>query len=196
VSEHFEKFSPGWFVAVHATIPLVAMLRKAVVMPKAAIVGTIAAAVIGQAVGARLERARLAHEAAHGPLLVAPPALAEAWQQVERACAASPAAAAAVAAAAATAGLAAALAAVGAAGVSSDGSAGGPQEVPAASSMQAGVRCQQQRGGSRERAGRAAPVRGPGVASGGGASLPASCGSSSGVGRVPSLLAHLPLVRA
>ena len=57
--EHFEKFSVGWFVAVHATIPFVAMLRKAVVMPKHAILVTVAAAVVGQMVGARLERARL-----------------------------------------------------------------------------------------------------------------------------------------
>jgi hypothetical protein len=74
VREHFEKFSLGWFVAVHATIPFVAMLRKAVVMPKLAIVVTIAAAVAGQMVGARLERARLAREAAAEP--AAPPVAA------------------------------------------------------------------------------------------------------------------------
>jgi hypothetical protein len=76
VREHFEKFSVGWFVAVHVTIPFVAMLRKAVIMPKFAILATIAAAVVGQMVGARLERARLAHEELHGPLLplLAPPA--------------------------------------------------------------------------------------------------------------------------
>jgi hypothetical protein len=65
--EHFEKFSLGWFVAVHATIPFVAMLRKAVVMPKLAIVVTIAAAVAGQVIGSRLERARLAQLAAERP---------------------------------------------------------------------------------------------------------------------------------
>jgi hypothetical protein len=59
VREHFEKFSTGWFIAVHATIPFVAMLRKAVIMPKYAMVVTIAAAVLGQMVGARLERVRL-----------------------------------------------------------------------------------------------------------------------------------------
>lgn len=32
--EHTEKFSTGWFIAVHATIPFIAMLRKAVIMPK------------------------------------------------------------------------------------------------------------------------------------------------------------------
>lgn len=60
IREHFEKFSPGWFIAVHASIPFVAMLRKAVVMPKVAIAMTIAAAIFGQVVGSRLERARLA----------------------------------------------------------------------------------------------------------------------------------------
>lgn len=69
VREHFEKFSVGWFIAVHATIPFVAMLRKAVIMPKYAIVVTIAAAVMGQVVGSRLERMRLKYEQEHGPLL-------------------------------------------------------------------------------------------------------------------------------
>ncbi len=58
--EHFEKFSAGWFVAVHATIPFVAMLRKAVVLPKGAIAVTIVAAIAGQVIGSRLERMRLA----------------------------------------------------------------------------------------------------------------------------------------
>ena len=62
--EHTEKFSKQWFLAVHASIPFVAMLRKAVIMPKIAIVCTIACAIAGQAIGARLERARLAKEAA------------------------------------------------------------------------------------------------------------------------------------
>jgi len=75
VREHFEKFSVGWFVAVHATIPFVAMLRKAVVMPKYAMLVTIAAAVMGQMVGSRLERLRLQHEQQHGPLLQLPVAL-------------------------------------------------------------------------------------------------------------------------
>jgi hypothetical protein len=94
VREHFEKFSLGWFVAVHATIPFVAMLRKAVIMPKLAIVVTIAAAVAGQAVGARLERARLAAEAAATAAAPAPAAAPAAG----RAPAAAPAAAAAAAA--------------------------------------------------------------------------------------------------
>jgi hypothetical protein len=57
--EHTEKFSFAWFVAVHASIPFIAMLRKAVIMPKYAIVFTIAAAIAGQAMGARMERQRL-----------------------------------------------------------------------------------------------------------------------------------------
>lgn len=40
--EHTRKFSPQWFLAVHATIPFVASLRKAVLMPKWAILLTIA----------------------------------------------------------------------------------------------------------------------------------------------------------
>jgi hypothetical protein len=59
--EHTKKFSPQWFLAVHATIPFIAMLRKAVVMPKYAIAFTIGSAVLGQAVGARAERMRLAN---------------------------------------------------------------------------------------------------------------------------------------
>jgi len=57
--EHQKKFSAQWFLAVHATIPFIAMLRKGVVMPKWAILLTIATAIAGQAVGARLERQRL-----------------------------------------------------------------------------------------------------------------------------------------
>ncbi len=57
---HLPKFSPGWFVAVHVTVPFIAMLRKAVVMPKWAIILTVAAAVAGQMIGTRVERYRLA----------------------------------------------------------------------------------------------------------------------------------------
>ena len=59
--EHTKKFSPEWFVAVHATIPFVAMLRKApaVLMPRWAIFLTIAGAIAGQQMGAKLEKARL-----------------------------------------------------------------------------------------------------------------------------------------
>ncbi|KAI8474976.1 MAG: hypothetical protein J3K34DRAFT_489458 [Monoraphidium minutum] len=95
--EHFEKFSFGWFVAVHATIPFVAMLRKAVVMPKLAIVVTIAAAIAGQVVGSRLERARLAAEAARA---AAPPAPAKPAGRARGAARSAPARPAAGAAAA------------------------------------------------------------------------------------------------
>ncbi|KAL2630113.1 hypothetical protein R1flu_014799 [Riccia fluitans] len=57
--EHTVKFSPQWILAVHATVPFIAMLRKAVVMPKYAMAFTIGSAILGQAVGARAERARL-----------------------------------------------------------------------------------------------------------------------------------------
>jgi hypothetical protein len=56
--ENFEKFSPGWFLAVHITIPVVGMLRKALLMPPYAIAMTIAAAIAGQQLGAKLERYR------------------------------------------------------------------------------------------------------------------------------------------
>lgn len=58
--EHTEKFSPAWFAAVHTPIPFVAILRKAVLMPKWAMALTFSAAVLGQAIGASLERQRLA----------------------------------------------------------------------------------------------------------------------------------------
>lgn len=48
--EHTSKFSPEWFLAVHATIPFVAMLRKAVLMPKWAVLLTVLGAVAGQQV--------------------------------------------------------------------------------------------------------------------------------------------------
>ena len=57
---HVEKFSPGWILAVHATIPFIAVIRKAVVMPKWAIAFTIGSAVLGQIMGARLEKQRMA----------------------------------------------------------------------------------------------------------------------------------------
>lgn len=57
--EHTEKFSPAWFTAVHASVPFVAMLRKAVHMPKYAMAFTIAASILGQVIGSRAERRRL-----------------------------------------------------------------------------------------------------------------------------------------
>eukprot|EP00850_Spirogloea_muscicola_P019040 SM000182S03930 [mRNA] locus=s182:153109:154713:+ [translate_table: standard] len=59
IREHTTKFSPQWFLAVHAAVPLVVMLRKAVLLPKRAMAFTIASAILGQAIGARLERLRL-----------------------------------------------------------------------------------------------------------------------------------------
>jgi hypothetical protein len=61
--EHTKKFSPQWFLAVHATIPFIAMLRKAVVMPKYAVAYTIGSAILGQAIGARAEKIRLLEDA-------------------------------------------------------------------------------------------------------------------------------------
>mmetsp|Transcript_4705 Transcript_4705/g.13054 ORF Transcript_4705/g.13054 Transcript_4705/m.13054 type:complete len:388 (+) Transcript_4705:169-1332(+) len=71
--ETFEKFSPGWFVAVHLTIPVVGMLRKAVMMPPYALVLTIAAAIAGQQIGAKVERYRRSRHVAfttYNPKLV------------------------------------------------------------------------------------------------------------------------------
>lgn len=56
---HTEKFSPSWFIAIHSAIPFVAMLRKAVNMPKSAMAVTIAASILGQVIGSRAEKARL-----------------------------------------------------------------------------------------------------------------------------------------
>ncbi|KAH6760371.1 Serine/Threonine-kinase [Perilla frutescens var. frutescens] len=57
--EHTEKFSPSWFVAVHAAVPFIGMLRKSVLMPKTAMAFTIAASILGQVIGSRAERHRL-----------------------------------------------------------------------------------------------------------------------------------------
>lgn len=57
--EHTDKFSPAWFTAVHASVPFIAMLRKAVHMPKYAMAFTIAASILGQVIGSRAERKRL-----------------------------------------------------------------------------------------------------------------------------------------
>lgn len=58
--EHVVKFSPEWFVALHASIPLIIMMRKAVLLPQYAIIATIGSAVLGQLVGSRTERKRVA----------------------------------------------------------------------------------------------------------------------------------------
>lgn len=54
--EHYEKFSPQWILIVHASVPFVAILRKAALMPKYAMAFTIAASIVGQTVGSRSER--------------------------------------------------------------------------------------------------------------------------------------------
>ncbi|KAL3646749.1 hypothetical protein CASFOL_009293 [Castilleja foliolosa] len=57
--EHTEKFSASWFVAAHAAVPVIGMLRKSVLMPKTAMAYTIAASMLGQIIGSRAERYRL-----------------------------------------------------------------------------------------------------------------------------------------
>uniref|UniRef100_A0A1J3HL15 Uncharacterized protein n=1 Tax=Noccaea caerulescens TaxID=107243 RepID=A0A1J3HL15_NOCCA len=57
--EHTIKFSPSWFLAVHAAVPFIAMLRKSVLMPKTAMALTIGASILGQVIGSRAERYRL-----------------------------------------------------------------------------------------------------------------------------------------
>lgn len=56
---HTRKFSGEWVAAVHASVPLIAMLRKALLMPPQAVLVTFAAAVAGQAAGSRLELRRV-----------------------------------------------------------------------------------------------------------------------------------------
>ncbi|XP_042506104.1 uncharacterized protein LOC122082538 [Macadamia integrifolia] len=67
--EHTRKFSPSWFVAVHAAVPFIAMLRKSVLMPKTAMAFTIAASILGQVIGSRAERIRLKAVAQRAELL-------------------------------------------------------------------------------------------------------------------------------
>ncbi|KAL9230502.1 hypothetical protein vseg_005842 [Gypsophila vaccaria] len=62
--EHTKKFSPAWFAAVHAAVPFIGMLRKCVLMPKAAMAFTIGASILGQVIGSRAERYRLKAKAA------------------------------------------------------------------------------------------------------------------------------------
>lgn len=47
---HLEKLSPQWFVSIHASIPAVIMSRRALGVPKWAIVLSISCAVVGQQV--------------------------------------------------------------------------------------------------------------------------------------------------
>merc|ERR1719201_2344976 len=62
--EHTSKFSWQWAVCVHASIPFLAMFRKAAIMPRYAILFTVAGALVGQGAGARMERRRLEERAA------------------------------------------------------------------------------------------------------------------------------------
>jgi len=48
------RFSPAWFVAIHASIPLLVAMRLALVGPNWVIPPEIALAVVGQLIGARL----------------------------------------------------------------------------------------------------------------------------------------------
>lgn len=50
-----EKFSPSWFFWVHASVPAIVAMRRALQLPRAAIVLTVSGAIAGQAVGARRE---------------------------------------------------------------------------------------------------------------------------------------------
>jgi hypothetical protein len=52
------RFSPAWFVAIHASIPLLIALRLALVQTNWVIPPEIALAVVGQVVGTRLPRLR------------------------------------------------------------------------------------------------------------------------------------------
>ena len=51
------RFSPAWFLAIHASIPLLIALRLALVETNWVIPPEIALAVVGQVVGVRLPRA-------------------------------------------------------------------------------------------------------------------------------------------
>ena len=82
--EHCEKFSPQWVLVVHAAVPFVGMMRKAVLMPKYAMAFTIASCIIGQAIGARAERARLASEDSARGGVAALPSLDVAAQKKKR----------------------------------------------------------------------------------------------------------------
>jgi len=48
------RFSPAWFVAIHASIPLLVAMRLALVRPNWVIPPEIALAVVGQLIGGRL----------------------------------------------------------------------------------------------------------------------------------------------
>jgi len=58
--EGFRRFSLGWFVCVHLSIPLIAYLRLANHVSSWAIPAYVACALLGQVAGGRVRRARQA----------------------------------------------------------------------------------------------------------------------------------------
>jgi len=58
--EGYRKFSLGWFVCVHLSIPLIAYLRLANHVSAWAIPAFVACAILGQVAGGRVRRARQA----------------------------------------------------------------------------------------------------------------------------------------
>jgi hypothetical protein len=61
--EHTRKFSFQWILAIHASIPLIIALRIGLKLHPVAIPINIVAAVLGQLIGSRWERRRLAQRA-------------------------------------------------------------------------------------------------------------------------------------
>lgn len=61
--EHTKKFSWQWLLAIHASIPVIIWLRISLHLHPAAIPINITAAVIGQLIGSRWERARKSRSA-------------------------------------------------------------------------------------------------------------------------------------
>ena len=58
--EGFRRFSLGWFVCVHLSIPLIAYLRLANHVTAWAIPAFVACALLGQVAGGRIRRSRQA----------------------------------------------------------------------------------------------------------------------------------------
>lgn len=58
--EGFRRFSLGWFVCVHLSIPLIAYLRLANHVSSWAIPAFVACALLGQVAGGRIRRGRQA----------------------------------------------------------------------------------------------------------------------------------------
>jgi hypothetical protein len=60
VREGFRRFSPGWFVCVHLSIPLIAYLRLENHVTAWAIPAFVGCALLGQVAGGRIRRYRQA----------------------------------------------------------------------------------------------------------------------------------------